>query len=130
MSAASRGERGFTLIELMIVTVILGLLLTIAIPNFNRIRQRAYEATMKSDLHAAFICIEDYRVQNALNLPPTSAALEATTDMQLSPHVLWDRFAPGQRNGIPSVDITLAHERTTSKWGSWYPSDPTFIEAR
>ena len=44
---------GFTLIELMIVTVIIALLVSIAIPQFDGIRQRAYNTAVLADLNNA-----------------------------------------------------------------------------
>jgi len=43
-------RRGFTLVELLIVVVIIGLLATIAIPQFANTKEKAYIASMKSDL--------------------------------------------------------------------------------
>ena len=43
-------QRGFTLVELLIVVVIIGLLATIAIPKFANTKEKAYIASMKSDL--------------------------------------------------------------------------------
>ncbi|GMR12411.1 MAG: hypothetical protein BMS9Abin29_0600 [Gemmatimonadota bacterium] len=47
---AEQKVRGFTLIELMIVIVIIGILASIAIPKFSSTREKAYLAAMKTDL--------------------------------------------------------------------------------
>jgi prepilin-type N-terminal cleavage/methylation domain-containing protein len=59
-----RTKRGFTLIELLIVVVIIGILAAIAIPKFANTKEKAYVASMKSDLHNLVTAEEAYFSDN------------------------------------------------------------------
>ena len=91
-------RKGFTLIELLIVVVIIGILAAIAIPKFAKTKEKAYIASMKSDLRNMVTAEEAYfadsvkystNVQCANPAPAGSVAWCATTgnSLQANPTV-------------------------------------------
>ena len=60
-------KKGFTLIELLIVVVIIGILAAIAIPKFANTKEKAYVASMKSDLRNLITAQEAYFSDNNSN---------------------------------------------------------------
>ncbi|MBU8870267.1 MAG: prepilin-type N-terminal cleavage/methylation domain-containing protein [Gemmatimonadales bacterium] len=67
---------GFTLIELMIVIVIIGILSSIAIPNFIRMRDNAKEAKVKGYVHTVQLVAEDHAVRNDGHYSDAAADLQ------------------------------------------------------
>ena len=55
-----KSAKGFTLIELLIVVVIIGIIASIAIPKFANTKDKAYLASMKSDLRNLATAEESY----------------------------------------------------------------------
>jgi len=62
-------RKGFTLVEILIVVVILGILAAIVVPQFASASQDAIKSALRSQTQTISAQIELYRVQNAGTLP-------------------------------------------------------------
>jgi general secretion pathway protein G len=86
-------EQGFTLLELMIVMVIIGILAAIAVPSFTQHVRSANEAVLREDLHTIRNAIDSY-----------------TIDKQKAPQTLDDLVQSGYLKVIPKDPITKRND--------------------
>ena len=77
----STKKSGFTLVEILIVVVILGILAAIVIPHFTSASKKAKEANLVSNLQAVRSQIELYKIQHNDELPGTQGVVDFTTAM-------------------------------------------------
>jgi general secretion pathway protein G len=93
-----KNEAGFTLMELMIVMMIIGVLTTLAIPSFVGAIRNAKEAVLKEDLRVMRSAIDSY-----------------TMDKQKAPQSLEDLVQEGYLKVIPEDPMTKARDTWTTE---------------
>ena len=93
MRSNRKNEAGFTLMELMIVMMIIGVLTTLAIPSFVGAIRNAREAVLKEDLRVMRSAIDSY-----------------TMDKQKAPQSLEDLVQEGYLKVIPEDPVTKSRD--------------------
>jgi len=82
-----KNQKGFTLIELMIVIAIIGILAAIAIPQFSAYRKRSYNAAAQADLRNAATAQEAYFVDEQTYATAVGTLVPATYGLVTSQNV-------------------------------------------
>jgi general secretion pathway protein G len=88
-SLVRRAERGFTLIELMVVMAIVSVLLSIALPIYQKSITRAKESVLRNNLFTLRTMIDEY-----------------TIDKQKAPETLQDLVSEGYLRQVPQDPMT------------------------
>ena len=109
----AQSESGFTLVELLVVMLILGLLAAIAIPSFFNQRDKAKDADAKSDVRTAQTAMETYATDNG-----GSYAGAAATDLQAIEESLNDATFPA--GGVTSAERTYSITVTADDTGNTF----------
>jgi general secretion pathway protein G len=109
---ASRSEeQGFTLLELMIVMVIIGILLSVAVPAYLNAVRGAREATLKADLHVMRNAIDSYTYDKQKAPQSLDDLVQAgyLKSMPVDPFTRRsDTWMPAQEDTLMSLDQTEA----------------------
>ena len=92
-SGSVGSQRGFTLIELMIVIVIIGILATVSIPNYINYQKNAKVARTASELRSLSQAFVAYVAENGEFPPDSHATLPAGMELYINP-AIWAEETP------------------------------------
>ncbi len=94
----ARHQNGFTLIEMLIVTVIIGIIAAIAVPKFAATKEKAYDRTVVSDIRRAQVAAEAYYADNT-----TYPASASDADFTPSSGVTFTEWQVEMKDGVSSI---------------------------
>ena len=100
-------EKGFTLVEVMIVMAIIGILAAIAIPQYQLHRTRGFMAMVRSDTKNAHTAVQAWIAENLGGSPP---------EVQYTGPVLMTEYPPARVSPqvtihiMPTGDVTGNHD--------------------
>jgi prepilin-type N-terminal cleavage/methylation domain-containing protein len=103
-----RREEGFTLVELIVVLIIIGILMTLAIGFQVQAREKAGDATARTNIRVAVPAVEAFRSDNGTYAGMTLAALQTA-------------YSPG----VQGIEVLSADDagyciRASAEGRTWY----------
>lgn len=99
MQKWAQKQTGFTIVELLIVIVVIGILAAITIIAFNGVQQKAKIASIQSGLESSAKQLESYKVTNGSETYPTdttTAGLKPSNGTSYSPYLVNNDVQPAQ----------------------------------
>ena len=97
------GKKGFTLIEMMIVIVVIAILVGMLLPSFRGTQDEASEQRAKSELRTLATAIESYYIHNSNTLPANLTAMTSASPRIVST-IPDDPFRSGSNDYTYAVD--------------------------
>lgn len=77
ISLKKKASSGFTIVELLIVIVVIGILAALVVTTYNGIQQKARDTERKTDVNAVYGQLEAYQAQNG-KYPTLANLVDAT----------------------------------------------------
>ncbi len=104
--------KGFTLVEIMIVVVIIGLLAAMAIPAFEKVRQNSRESAMDNDARQLAAAAQQYMLENSVTTilhEYDSATGVLGANLAVYVKQLGKDYTIGANSITADVDFTIDH---------------------
>ena len=109
---SNSSSKGFTLVEIMIVVVIIGLLAAMAIPAFQKVRTNSQDKAVLNNARQLSAGADQYYLENGVSSVALSALIGPTTYVKSLNSVALETYPLGFTQGITITITSVAGTRT------------------
>jgi len=108
----SKSVRGFTLVEIMIVVVIIGLLAAMAIPAFQKVRQSSQDKAVLNNARQLAAAADQYFLENGVSSVTQGSLVGSTNYVKALNLVANETYPTGFTQGVTITVNAVAGQRT------------------
>jgi type IV pilus assembly protein PilA len=108
----NKQNKGFTLVEIMIVVVIIGLLASMAIPAFQKVRTNSQDKAVLNNARQLSAASDQYYLENGVSTVTISDLIGPTTYVKALNSVALENYPAGFSQGTTITITSVAGART------------------